>query len=1400
MFEAIEWRDVKGAFAQKPPVTAVQGADRHGGGEARGDQGDHGDRGQRTERDELREARMQRQPDVLDEIMAICKVRDESGRVVLERLAGPEGWPDYARVHDAARGTYLLGAYRGDFGPEVLERWLREIHDPFRSKGNAGRSTELVVELKSALSAEVLARAGERGVQLVRRVDYENIIDVERWREALMRELDGDDRYPNPLYVPQRLTLWSPLDERRAEIAGAAGHLAKLLCEREGGLILVLGAAGTGKTFLLREVARHMIAHQSLVTPILVSLRGLEQARDAHALATWAMLKHKIALPERAFDHELREGRLALLFDGFDELAIRVRASAVPEHFSRILSALQGRARIVVASRAEHFTSQSAAVEVLMSNQAGGAAMAGRLQSVAHRRVGALHGFEPEDVREYLRLKLGEVDGERRYQQLAAVDDLVKLAETPRMLSFILRLTEAQLTEAAKKGLITSAELYRLVIVDAWLADQAECMAAPGGAPAPSAAMLQEAVTRLARHLWRNPGQSVPASAFEAHVGERLRALCEGDGEVAGQWLRARTLLVRADDGGFELVHQTVMEWLVAEALAGDWASAETRAELEGGKLSVFMIDVLRDRLGDEAVGAWAEAVVRSQAADRLAENARAVLGRLGRVVTTRLELTGQDLRGQALDGVTLQGARLDGADLREMDLAGRDLRGASLVKARLGRANLRGADLRGADLTGAELVFARLDGAQLDGVVWPGAEVAGMSAVGATGAFERTTVHCAEAAAWVEADAEVWAEPQCAGVTAVSIHPRLPLVAGGHIDGTVRVWDESTGMLLRVLGGHTSRVTSVCWSADGARLASGSDDNSVRVWDASSGLALRTLEGHTSRVASVCWSPDGARLASGSYDASVRVWDASSFRLLCTLEGHTERVTSLCWSPDGARLASGDNSVSVWDASSGRLLRRFKSHTNGTTSVCWKPDGARLASGSDDNFVRVWDASSGRLLRTLEGHRRSVTCVCWSPDGAQLASGSYDASVRVWDATSLRLLYTLEGHTDCVTSVCWSSDGARLASGSEDNSVRVWDASSGRLLRTFKRHMYGVTSVCWSPDGAQLVSSAYDKFVRVWDASSGRVLQKLEGHTKRVTSVCWSPDGVRLASGSDDNSLRVWDASSGRVLQELEGHTSGVASLCWSLDGARLASGSDDYSVRVWEASSGRLLRTLEGHTLWVTSVCWSPDGALLASASWDQSVRVWEASSGRLLRTLEGHTLWVTSVCWSPDGALLASASWDKSVRVWEASSGRLLHTLEGHIDQVRSVCWSPDGTRLASGSGDNSVRVWDPSSGQQLRRLETPGRQVASVAWHPRMPFLATAHNDGIRLWDFDRAQSLATFVSTPDGAIAFRASDGRYRIQGSRSARVARTAGLVRFGLGELDGGRLALADDAVFLPV
>eukprot|EP01052_Picozoa_sp_SAG31_P021259 SAG31_NODE_1635_length_7682_cov_5.457471_1_plen_494_part_10 len=156
-------------------------------------------------------------------------------------------------------------------------------------------------------------------------------------------------------------------------------------------------------------------------------------------------------------------------------------------------------------------------------------------------------------------------------------------------------------------------------------------------------------------------------------------------------------------------------------------------------------------------------------------------------------------------------------------------------------------------------------------------------------------------------------------------------------------------------LQGHTSAVTSVCFSAGGETIVSGSNDKSVKIWDAATGECVQTLQGHTGVVRSVCFSAGGETIISGSWDQSVKIWDAAIGECVQTLQGHTGPVRSVCFSAGGEKIVSGsyDRSVKIWDAATGECVQTLQGHTGGVWSVCFSAGGEKIVSGSDDESVK---------------------------------------------------------------------------------------------------------------------------------------------------------------------------------------------------------------------------------------------------------------------------------------------------------------------------------------------------------------------------------------------------------------------------------------------------------------
>lgn len=619
------------------------------------------------------------------------------------------------------------------------------------------------------------------------------------------------------------------------------------------------------------------------------------------------------------------------------------------------------------------------------------------------------------------------------------------------------------------------------------------------------------------------------------------------------------------------------------------------------------------------------------------------------------------------------------------------------------------------------------------------------------------------------------------------------PYLGGGSIggmqyspDGTLLAVASSIGVWLyetetyqerALLTGHTSLVSSVCFSPDGRILASGSWDETVKLWNVATGTLQRTLNSFGS-VTGVHFSPDGRTLAVES--SSEDFWGIA----LLDVRTGTSRtwldsdVLSMDFSPDGQTLATSDmdDKVRLWDVATGTLLRTFKGHTDTrcrvhANSVRFSADGETLVSASQTETrryrdklyrIRLWDVASGEPLKEIIVSTDTVSSVCWSADGQTLARGNLDGTIRLWDAATGEPVKMLIAHTDAVTSLCWSLDGQTLASASRDGTIRLWDVETGHPRHTFTGHTSRASSMDWSSDKQTLVYSNYaDGKVWLWDVETGIPRPTFPFRIdEEGRSLSLSADGQMLAIASDDTTIRLWDVATGTLRYTLPGHTRDVSSLCFSMDGQMLASGSWD--IRLWDVATGASLKTLGrpiGSIGFVRSMAFSPDRQTLASGhildSKDYVIRLWDVTRGILRHTLTGHTGEILSLCFSPDGQTLASGnglSWwtelgitEHTIQLWDVATGEHQKTFIGHVGSVESLCWSPDGQTLASGGGhsggepgwpDYTVRVWDVATGELQRTLIGHTGEILSVRFSADGQTLASGSADGtVLLWEMN-----------------------------------------------------------------
>jgi NACHT domain- and WD repeat-containing protein len=604
--------------------------------------------------------------------------------------------------------------------------------------------------------------------------------------------------------------------------------------------------------------------------------------------------------------------------------------------------------------------------------------------------------------------------------------------------------------------------------------------------------------------------------------------------------------------------------------------------------------------------------------------------------------------------------------------------------------------------------------------------------------------------------------------------------LVSGNFQGTLRLWDVSTGAELALFEGHSGEIRRCVFSPDAAFVLSCSTDGTLRLWNVATRAPYATLRGHGDGVEDCAFSPDGQSVLSASRDATLKLWDASTGTLRHTLAGHTNWVRACAFSPNGQWAVSAAlyDSVKLWDVASGREKATLASSTRRAEVCAFSPDNRWVMAPSWDNTLTIWAVGNGQKRTSLNGHTDVIYACAFSPDGRTVASAADDGTVCVWDGESGRLTATLWHDAPMVRTCAFSPDGTRLVSAAWDKTVRVWDMNTLTERSVFRGHSGIQIAACgFSPDG-HLVASTSDTEVRVWEATTDAVGSPIAGHSDVVATCSFSRDGATLVTGSHDKTIKIWDVTTGRELGTFSGHQKHVKECALAPDGKLLVSAALDGMVKLWDVVTRRELSTLfhdrdwgrmrmfarevcrfspDGRSIWATAMGtlrqWDAASTALhrtlagigvlrafsasgetAIASGDGALTLWDLIEGRVRVELVGHSDSVEACAFSPNGRLVVSAARDKTLKVWDAASGNHRATLTGHVLPVTCCGFSPDGHSIVSGSEDFVLKLWSVEDRRERVSLIGHNGCVTSCSFTPDGQFVvSTAEDSMLKIWD-------------------------------------------------------------------
>jgi WD40 repeat protein len=608
--------------------------------------------------------------------------------------------------------------------------------------------------------------------------------------------------------------------------------------------------------------------------------------------------------------------------------------------------------------------------------------------------------------------------------------------------------------------------------------------------------------------------------------------------------------------------------------------------------------------------------------------------------------------------------------------------------------------------------------------------------------------------------------------------------LAAGNNGKTIAIYDAASWHKLNTLSGHQDAVVSISFLPQNNELASGSRDGTIKLWNLSSGKQLISIINTTVPV-----------------PRSKSLLDSGDVATLVKATDQCPPVNCLAFSPDGAFLASGEggtsgvagNVIKLWDLNSWKQTRVSKPMKVRFTHLVFSGDGHRILGGCADGTVAVWNLKSGDQLSvvrtgTNDSFSGNLLGFVAFADPMHVIIGD-DHGAGMYEIASGKRVSDVTKQTKCYSEGL-SPDRTTLAA-----ADALWSVKTGQRLAGIKfRHgdNEAATAAAYSIDSKLFVVATDAGMTYCFDSKTGQPLGTAFCGTEEINSIAISPDGKTIVCGGDDRTIHVC-TNDGRSLKPFGKSRNPIAWLAFSPDGTKLAVADDSGTIQLRQAGSKNWTKRPKPASLLSapkativaqspaiiqkgggadSKLSFSPDGKILAYVDCTH-LRLWDVDSGKELKTIDPQVEKITAIAFSHDGTQIAAGSWlKKGVTVWDIASAKMLFGLQQDpciSEEVSSIDFSPRGDRLlvsidtALYDGGH-VSLWDFHSKQKLlelprslgpAKLSLDGTKIIAQVY-PRGTTVFNAVS-GTKLYDFGSMQVDCLSLS-PDGTQLAVGHDG------------------------------------------
>lgn len=275
--------------------------------------------------------------------------------------------------------------------------------------------------------------------------------------------------------------------------------------------------------------------------------------------------------------------------------------------------------------------------------------------------------------------------------------------------------------------------------------------------------------------------------------------------------------------------------------------------------------------------------------------------------------------------------------------------------------------------------------------------------------------------------------------------------------------------------------VTQVAIRPNASQAAIVGDDHVVSLVNLDSGLLVKMLKGHSDWVRSAVFTPDGSELLTAGADRKILSWDLETGRWSLFAK-QPASIEAMAFSPDGKSLAvvGFDSTIRIYDFATGSLQFKDECPCNDMRCISFSPSGSTMVAGGRCGSIQVWNMQNSTWVKRTEAtkiHQQRIRAIRFV-DESTIISCSEDRQINMTDLTrptQFEKIARMSGRIFDIKLI----DLHTVACCGSNNRIELIDLNKRQIVGYLEGHEGTVT--CLDYANGALVSGSYDTQARVW-------------------------------------------------------------------------------------------------------------------------------------------------------------------------------------------------------------------------------------------------------------------------------------------------------------------------------